>query len=156
METDLESEINNREDNYISSEKETGRYYLGTPRYIPGKEHIILEISVSARTFLEFQYHDIMTYLSQYSIYPRRFIEHCDIIQLIILGNGEYSCIIKTYWLRLIQRTWKRVYKKKREFINKISTIQSLKHRSIYGYFGNGPCPSLKGMLCVRRLFKRE
>lgn len=158
MDLERESELNEREDTYISTEKETGRYYLGTPRYIPGNEHIILEISVSARTFLEFQYHDIMTYLSQYSIHPRRFIEYCDIIQLKILENGDYSCIIKTYWLRLIQRTWKRVYQKKREYIKKIQCIHSLKRRSIYGRFGHGPTPSLKGMLCcgVGRLFECE
>ena len=34
-----------------------------------------------------------------------------DIAQNIILSGGEKVSIIKTIWLRIIQRTWKRVYR---------------------------------------------
>ena len=37
----------------------------------------------------------------------------------IVLETGETICIIKTYWLRIIQRTWKRIYKERQLIIQK-------------------------------------
>jgi hypothetical protein len=35
----------------------------------------------------------------------------------IVLDTGETICIIKTYWIRIIQRTWKRIYKERQLII---------------------------------------
>ena len=37
----------------------------------------------------------------------------------ILLNSGETICIIKTYWIRIIQRTWKRIYKERLLIIQK-------------------------------------
>jgi hypothetical protein len=37
----------------------------------------------------------------------------------ILLESGEMICIIKTYWIRIIQRTWKRIYKERQMIIQK-------------------------------------
>lgn len=37
----------------------------------------------------------------------------------ILLETGEIICIIKTYWIRIIQRTWKRIYKERQIIIQK-------------------------------------
>jgi hypothetical protein len=44
----------------------------------------------------------------------------------IMLETGELVAIIKTIWIRLIQRAWKRVYKRRQEVINGRKQIASL------------------------------
>ena len=46
------------------------------------------------------------------------------------LPDHECVCIKKTFWLRLIQRAWKRVYKERQVIIKKLSTPRSLLNRS--------------------------
>lgn len=42
---------------------------------------------------------------------------HIDITENIILSGGEKVCIIKTIWIRIIQRKWKRVYREYRSYL---------------------------------------
>ena len=71
-----------------------------------------------------------------------------EIIERIILPKGgESIAIIKTFWLRIVQRTWKKVYSKQREIWNQRRSIQSILNREIcrakeYEYY-----PTLRGML---------
>jgi len=43
-----------------------------------------------------------------------------EIAELVYLSGGECVAILKTFWLRIIQRTWKRIYKE-RKTVNKYS-----------------------------------
>ena len=73
-----------------------------------------------------------------------------EIIERIFLPKGkEYIAIIKTFWLRIVQRTWKKVYSKQKEIWNQRRSIQSILNREIctrglkeYEYY-----PTLRGML---------
>ena len=71
-----------------------------------------------------------------------------EIIERIILSKGgESIAIIKTFWLRIVQRTWKKVYSKQREIWNQRRSIGSILNREIcrakeYEYY-----PTLRGML---------
>jgi hypothetical protein len=153
-----EETILEREDPFINEEKESGKYYLGATRYLPNNNGIILlEISVSVRTFLLYPFHEIITYLSLHSMFPHRYIEYCDIIQLEIGEQGVYTCIIKTYWLRLVQRTWKRVFQEKCEYRKKIKKIENLEIRAIGGRFSRniGKCPSLRGLMSKYRSIQK-
>ena len=79
---------------------------------------------------------------------PRYIQPH--IIECFYLPGKEYVAVIKTHWIRLIQRTWKRVFREKKEAIQKRKQIGSLKYLEIYGrwpadcYF----MPGLYGLLC--------
>ena len=55
----------------------------------------------------------------------------------------------KTFWLRIIQRKWKKIYKQRREIIKKRKLMKSLNIRSLYGKWPKGLCniPKLCGML---------
>tara|TARA_B100000530_G_scaffold84628_1_gene51487 strand:- start:3 stop:503 length:501 start_codon:yes stop_codon:yes gene_type:complete len=53
-----------------------------------------------------------------------------DIIQDDYIGD-EMVAIVKTFWLRLIQRKWKRLYKERKYIINK--RIATLSRREIHG-----------------------
>jgi hypothetical protein len=53
-----------------------------------------------------------------------------EIAEYILLPSGEAVAILKTFWLRIIQRTWKRVYAQRQQIFKKrccpgaISTFQ--------------------------------
>jgi hypothetical protein len=73
-----------------------------------------------------------------------------EIAECIYLQNGgECIAILKTCWIRLIQRTWKNIYKKRMTIIKKRCNLNSLKYKEIYGKWPNNcnEYPCLKGML---------
>ena len=46
-----------------------------------------------------------------------------EIMQIIILETGEHICILKTCWLRIFQRLWRRKYAKFLSIIKNINNI---------------------------------
>ena len=86
-------------------------------------------------------------YLESNSVHPyirnyQNIIKNNNYIQIhlvknILLSTGETICIIKTYWLRIIQRTWKRVYKKRKEVIEKRKSIYALTYFQLHGKWPN-------------------
>jgi hypothetical protein len=53
-----------------------------------------------------------------------------EIAECFELPDHECVCIKKTFWLRLIQRAWKRVFKERLAIIKQLSTPRSLINRS--------------------------
>ena len=51
------------------------------------------------------------------------------------LPTGENITIIKTIWIKLIQRAWKRVYKRRQSVINGRTMIESLNCRRLTGFW---------------------
>jgi hypothetical protein len=60
--------------------------------------------------------------------------------QCIQLATGETVCVIKTFWLKIIQRTWKKVFKERRRMLKNIYLRQIR---------GKVFMPSLTGMLWI-------
>lgn len=65
------------------------------------------------------------------------------------LPDRECVCIKKTFWLRLVQRAWKRVFKERRAIIAKLSTPLSLLNRSTK-HTKSPILPGLQGLLLLR------
>ena len=53
----------------------------------------------------------------------------------ITLPTGELIAIIKTIWIKLIQRAWKRVFIRRQEIVNGRRHIDSLNCRRVTGYW---------------------
>jgi len=73
-----------------------------------------------------------------------------EIAECIYLETGECICILKTFWIRLIQKTWKKIFKYKKQVIESRSQISSLLYKE---RTGNWPpicnyVPTMRGMLC--------
>ena len=71
------------------------------------------------------------------------------IAQNIILESGHCICIIKTIWIKLIQRTWKKIFALRKTIIKNRCSIYSLKSREITGMWPKN-CriyPRLQGMM---------
>jgi hypothetical protein len=72
-----------------------------------------------------------------------------EIAECLYLPSEHCVSIIKTHWLKLIQRTWKRIYRLRKLIIGMRSSPKALNHMEIYGRWPNNCInyPTLKGML---------
>lgn len=72
-----------------------------------------------------------------------------EIAECVYLENLECVAILKTFWIKIIQRTWKNILRKRAIIIKKRSTVNSLKHRELTGRWPNDCIhyPQLRGML---------
>jgi hypothetical protein len=76
--------------------------------------------------------------------YIKPEIAHC-----IYLPSQECIAILKTFWIRLIQRKWKNILSERKKILEKRSNIIAIIYREIYGAWP-GSClhyPTLTGML---------
>jgi hypothetical protein len=53
-----------------------------------------------------------------------------EIMQIVILETGESVCILKTFWLRVFQRMWRRKYAK---FLSTIKNINNINMSRLTG-----------------------
>lgn len=76
-------------------------------------------------------------------------IGNVEIAECFYLPSGDCISIIKTHWLKIIQRVWKKIYNERKIIINIRCNINSLKYREIFGKWPNNCInfPQLKGML---------
>ena len=74
-----------------------------------------------------------------------------EIAECVYLENQECIAILKTFWIKLIQRTWKNILQKRASILKKRANIHSLKHRELTGRWPNDCIyyPELRGMLSV-------
>ena len=72
-----------------------------------------------------------------------------EIIEGIYLNTGHFIAILKTFWLRLIQRKWKNIMKERENIFKKRCNQNSLRHREFTGKWPEDclRIPQLKGML---------
>ena len=140
------------EEDFIDSEKVHLKYYIGLPGYIRKYNEFVLLCGISSRTFYKYDIHNITQYLSDSSV---SYVQNpkVQILQLIINTNGVHNVVIKTHWLRLVQRTWKNVLKKRREYIRKIKMVKNLHLREINGKIGE-VYPTIHGMLHSLKLYE--
>jgi hypothetical protein len=133
------------------------------PKYVIGVSNVFMDIYsnvrllgcyVSAYTFYKYNYTVLYNYLLLTTIFaisaPFRKI---DIIQICEYtdenGVTVDRYIIKTFWLRIIQRRWKKIYKEKMERIESRKQWSTISYFELYGRYPNGlnNVPSICGML---------
>ena len=177
IEEELLDEIYEEDAQHIEGFKENNTYYIGVC-YRDTREHhicttsIIIDMSISSKLFLKYNYDLIYKLLGgvnlakdesynelyKYWLYYHKNKE----LQIQIFKtnyknldqhpfNWDLGVIIKTFWLRLVQRTWKRIYKERQNIIKKRMHPNSIYYRSIHG---NWPqevnyIPELRGMLKI-------
>jgi hypothetical protein len=83
------------------------------------------------------------------SIVRRRDYIKPEIAQCIYLKSDHMVAILKTFWIRLIQRTWKNVFKNRKEILQKRCSLSCLNYRTIHGVWPEdiSYLPSLQGIL---------
>ena len=150
------------EEEFDQEEKEDGKYFIGiyicmkdsqmwnsSACIVEDSKKIYLGMAISASLFFRYEYKYVQRYLCsaiQYCPYAIHFHLKVSIMQLNITDNGSYLVTVKTYWLKLIQRHWKNIMKKRKEIINKMNKYNYLQLREISKHKKYN-IPILKGML---------
>lgn len=133
----------------IEGEKTDGKYYIGLPAYNTLTKQIVLMNVVCPFSFFNHSLKDVLNYLTTYSIIMTR-CQKIHIIKLHINPLDEtYNAILKTHWLRIIQKKWKKIMKERKHIIDKRKTLFSILYFEKHGRYPNGLnyFPSLQGML---------
>lgn len=133
---------------HLDSEKFDGHYYVGLYKYMYRPQLYLMLNSISSRTFFRYQYHHVLKYLYYYSS-VRLFQPKIEVMKLVILPDQTYSVILKTHWIRLVQRHWRNLLKKRKEIIRGRMNPGALLFREVTGKFpyGLNVFPSLIGMM---------
>jgi len=125
-------------------------YYIGYYTFLDNENKLLMVNKIHPKTFMKFNSDLISKYFFWYSgmvfnIYPK-----IDILQLQIDSEYEqYTVIIKTFWIKIIQRTWKRIYSERKKYLEhrkRLPTIRNYEigiQKPIYRYLG------LYGLLTV-------
>jgi hypothetical protein len=146
-EDDIVENIFDREERFLDEDKVDGVYYIGLPCLMLSRREWILQIAIQPKTMLSNKMNDVMRYLIDYSV-TRIRSPTMHIMKLDISNTGAYNVVLKTHWLRLVQRTWKRVFKERKQFVNNCKTPRSILYRQTHGQWENNrKFPGVKGML---------
>ena len=72
-----------------------------------------------------------------------------EIAQCIILETGHSIAIIKTLWIKFIQRKWKKIFSERRRIIEQRSCIHNILYKEVRGIWPHGLniLPGICGML---------
>ena len=144
---DVVDTLYNEDADHVESDKYNGHYYLGLYKHIEQSGNLLFMMSASNKLFLKYPHEQIVDYLKEYSIVPS-ISDNVDIMKMYV-KNDTYYVVLKTHWIRLIQRKWKALYndfKKRQETKYKSN---SLKYREQNGNFPNklNYRPKIYGML---------
>jgi hypothetical protein len=72
-------------------------------------------------------------------------------MKLCILDNITYTVILKTYWLRIIQRHWRKAFSIRDSIIKKRMRLNVQRNFELKGNYGYGlnTMPTIHGLLSV-------
>ena len=78
-------------------------------------------------------------------------LQHLDTLQIMqkVMIGPIVVVVLKTFWIRLVQRTWKRVYRERRRVVQLRCSRQCQRHVELTGRYIEGAhyLPELRGML---------
>ena len=128
--------------NYYETLENNNTYYITIPYQI--ENNYLKDLHISSRGFFNHSLQSVQNYICEYTISSRIYnsspleIVKTSYIQLPG-GFTLYNIIIKTFWLKIVQRRWRNVLKKRMQMIYRI-----LKNRE-YGITQD--FPKLRGCL---------
>lgn len=122
-------------------------YYIGIYSLDKEFNNLLLASTITSNTFLKYKYEECVIYLNSFSIFEQKSVNKLEIMQLNISTDDPclYNIVLKTFWLRLIQRNWKRILRERKEILKPKNLFNYLNKRQLGIKFA--PIPSLYGML---------
>jgi hypothetical protein len=147
-------EIGELEEEFLDSDKYDGQYVIGlssgTTNMMSGNiSNGIFACGVTPSTFFRYSYVALLYYLVYSSIFCITGPKKIDIIKIHVTPDSVYLAITKTYWLRIIQRHWKRALKERKTLITLRSNPRNVFHFQYHGKYPDGInyLPGLTGLL---------
>ena len=118
------------DNNYYETLEQDNTYYITVPYRI--NENYLKDLHISSRGFANNSLQSVKNYIREYTI--SALIDESAPIHIVKTsyiqlpgGFTLYNVIIKTFWLKIVQRRWRNVLKKRREIIQGIR--ESIKNR---------------------------
>ena len=141
------------DESYQNIELVNNSYILGLCKYYYPSDSLLLINKISVESFFKFLYEDVLAFLMSYSLFQIRK-KQVDIIKLVYSrdNSGEitYTCVVKSHYIRLIQRRWKRIMKERKNIMKWRMNPMYLQERCIYGRWVSDKVnrlPTIHGML---------
>jgi hypothetical protein len=148
------------EKEFLDSEKYDNQYILGFSTFSENNEEIvpIFDTGVSSETFLKFPHNVVYSYLfcnsTNFPLYLNvKFnIEIIKINIIDVFPFKMYVAINKTFWLKLIQRKWKKIMKIRKNIVLQRSCVSNQMYFQIHGKYPTHMriFPTLHGMMVNR------
>jgi len=113
---DIYEEIDDFEHQYEYEECENNKYYIGTYSYIKEDNILLLISRLNKNTFFKYKYDDLSSYLYEYSYINFEEKPPIEIIQMVATDDMVYTAILKTFWIKIIQRKWKKIMKQRKQY----------------------------------------
>jgi len=146
----LFEEIFEKDEDFMDSDKVDQQLYIGFCEPLKNPNILLMEVVVSPNSFLEYSGDQIYSYLKHFVDPFKQFNGKLEIMKLdIIPSNGYYSVTLKTHWIRLIQRNWKRIFKRRQTLLRYRTFPPVQRVFELTGKYPGGLniLPSLQGML---------
>jgi hypothetical protein len=143
-------ELYNMDIDHVYADREQGAYYIGVYKYMKNPQILLMINSISARIMYKFSFHTIMNYFYNYSS-VRLIKPKPEIMKLCVLEDDTYSVILKTHWLRIVQRHWKKIFLERKKIIQLRKSPRNIIYREVHGKFPYpaGHLPLYQGMLSI-------
>lgn len=118
------------DNNYYETLEQDNTYYITVPYRI--NENYLKDLHISSRGFANNSLQSVKNYIREYT--NSSLIDESAPVEIVKTsyiqlpsGFTLYNVIIKTFWLKIVQRRWRNVLKKRREIIQDIH--ESIKNR---------------------------
>jgi hypothetical protein len=130
---DISQEIDNQ---HIGHE----RMQIGTYKYIRRSRQFLHIMNIPLVSFFKYNSYLISRYFYWHSSFYVAEHPPVELIQIYEVGNPltVSYCVIKTFWIKIIQRVWRRVYNERQRIIQGRKTIESIRYRELNGHFPEG------------------
>lgn len=125
-------DILGRTDDDDYSECIDSKYYIGSYMYDNERNILLMVLKIPIWMFFKYQRNILLQYLYWRSLTRHR--PRLEIIQLDIMEDGTYNSIVKTSYIKILQRKWKKICKDRKEFLKSIN-LKEISKREITGSF---------------------
>lgn len=129
------NEIAEIEEDFCDMEKSSNEYYIGSTILQPEYDTILLGIAISRDSFFKYTSNLVQLYFSEYSCIQYTTLPDIHIIKLYISPSGEYVSILKTWWIKWIQRAWKKRFANNKNIIRLRGGIAARKKIELTGKY---------------------
>lgn len=139
---DYEEELDIDEDAY-----EGKRYLSAVLSPTKGTEyHPLLDYRIEIPIFFRYPYELVNKYSRTYP-YDEYLTPNIEIVQATFC-DGKCVAVIKTYWLRVVQKAFRRLYNERQQWMK---TVKKNILTYSYGFpKGRMPWPSIRGIICQK------
>ena len=111
---------------------QNNKYYIGLCS-IDNYNNFIISCILPLNIFHIYNYNQLLNYLLSYSIMENNW-KTIEIVKIYFNTNDSfitYNCVIKTYFIRLLQKKWKYYLKKRNKYLHSYKIINDLRDREI-------------------------